>query len=246
MRKLIQGLSFAIAATIAFSSSDVRAGTITPGSLIGAADADQLEFWLGVGDQDFTRIFTGAAGVATAAGFHAAADGAGATFTVYDIVLGDRTSALIGGYTTQDWGGPEGYVADAAAFIFNLTSGEAQFAQGTPQNEIYRSSIYFPIFGVGNDIFVGYGTLGTCDGATTTYCDGDSFSFSYDQAQGQITVAGDTGFGNGDSGLQSTHWSVRSMDVYTITPAVVPLPAGLPLLGGALACLMVLRRRARR
>lgn len=220
------------------------AGTVTGGSLLSHAGADQLETWLGVSDQDFTNIWSGDAGVGTAASFHAAVDGTGPTFSIYDVTLGDGSSALIGGYTGLDWAG-SGYAYDSTAFIFNLTTGEAQFTQDSPQHALYRNASYFATFGGGHDIFGGTGTLATCGGAITISCDGYTRSHSFDNSQGQISIAGDSGAGSGDSGVYNRHIVVKSLETYSFTPTVapVPLPAGGLLLITALGGLAAARRR---
>lgn len=237
--------AFTVGLTLA-GATGALAGTVTGGSLLNGVGADQLETWLGVGDQDFTNVWAGDAGVGTASSWHAAVDGAGATFSIYDVTLGDGSSALIGGYTALSWAG-SGYAYDATAFIFNLTTGEAQFTQRDNSHSIYRySSRYFATFGAGHDIFGGHDILSTCNGNNfITLCDGYTSSLSYDSSQGQISVAGDTGYGSGDSGYDLRHIEVKSLETYTFAPAVtpVPLPAGGLLLITALGGLAAARRR---
>lgn len=232
------------AIALAFNATAASGATVTPGSLISSGQADQLDSLLGLGTQDFTRIFSGIAGVATAAQFHAAADGAGPTFTVYNIDV-DGGTALIGGYASGDWGGTTGLHADPDAFIFNLTTGELQDTQVRPDDSLSVHPEVFANFGSGHDIFVGFGILGTCNGnAAPADCNGYSYSHSYDPSQGQITVAGDTGGADGSSGLAYNRWRVLSMDVYTVTSLTpVPLPAGLPLLIAALGLMGLSQRR---
>ncbi len=222
------------------SGTGALAGTVTGGTLLSGTGADQLETWLGVSDQDFANIWAGDAGVATAASFHAAADGAGPTFSIYDVTIWDGSRALIGGYTSADWGwGGSAWVSDATAFIFNLTTGEAQFTQHySGQHSILAQSNYFATFGGGADISGGTNTLGNND---------HTYSYSYDNSQGQISIAGDSGSGNGDSGQHYSHITVNSLEVYNFAPAVatVPLPAGGLLLITALGGLAAMRRRKR-
>lgn len=219
-------------------ASHASAGIVTGGSLLASTDADQLETWLGVGDQDFTNIWSGTAGVSTAADFHAAVDGAGPTFSIYEAAF-QNTTIRIGGYTTLDWGGTTGYAYDSEAFIFNLDSGEAQFYQQYPQYAVYRNGSYFSTFGGGHDIFGGTGILGTYYGDTSAdWRDGYTYSHSYDQSQGQISVAGDSGYGGGDSGIFWDEIGVLSLEVYTIADAQnVPAPTPLGLMVAGLIAL---------
>lgn len=227
-------------------SNTSRAGAVT-GTLLDQNGADQLETWLGVGDQDFTSIWYGTAGVSTAASFHAAADGAGPTVSIYDITLGDGSNALVGGYTAVDWESAGTY-PDPTAFLFNLNTGEVQKTQDIPQSAVIVHPNFFPTFGSGHDLVAGWGILGTNYGAIGSANDGYSFSHSFDNQQGQITIAGDSGPGPGNSGYHYDHWSVNALEVFTFADAEiapVPLPAGLPLLIGALGLTGLVARKRR-
>ena len=216
------------------------ATTVTGGALLDTAGADRLEAWLGDGDLDFTNLWSGTGGVSTASEFHTAVDGAGPTFSLYGISFAGGGTAVVGGYTSLDWGGAGGYFADASAFIFNLTSDEVQTSQANPQYAIYRSAAYFPTFGGGHDLFGGYGTLATYGGTASANGDGYAYAHSYDLAQGAITTSGAPGATFDNS------WSVSSLEVYAIAPASpVPLPATLTLLMAGLGGLVALRRRSR-
>jgi hypothetical protein len=226
-------------------ASSTHAGVVTGGSLLSGGDADQLETMLGVGDQDFTNIWTGTAGVSTASSFHSAVDGAGPTFSIFEISHDDGNTYRVGGYTALDWGGTTGYQYDSTAFLFNLDSLEAQFIQTYPQYAIYRNPSYFSTFGGGHDLIGGWGTLGTYHGTAGDVYDGYSNSHSYDQTQGQIAVAGDSGYGSGNSGWGGyAAWSTISLEVYTFgTATPVPAPTNLALLGLGLFGLSLFRRR---
>ena len=220
---------------------EARATTVNGGTLLSVGEANQLETWLGVDNQNFTNIWSGLAGVATAESFHSAVDGAGPTFSIFGITLGNGQAAKIGGYTAMDWGGTIGSHSDATAFIFNLTTLEAQFHQPFGTRSIYRHANAFPTFGAGHDLYAGAIILGQCGSRVDVICDGYSQSLDYDISQGQITVIGDSGNNSGDSGLDYTHWSVNSLEVFTFSPAapttVVPIPAALPLLAGGIGML---------
>ncbi|EBA16351.1 hypothetical protein RSK20926_21539 [Roseobacter sp. SK209-2-6] len=227
-----------------------QAGVVSGGSLLSGSEADQFETWLGLGDQDFTNIWTGTAGVSTAASFHAAVDGQGPTISIFDITMGDGSNARIGGYTALDWGGSSTYYNDPTAFLFNLTTGERQTTQHN-LSSIYVHPNYFPTFGGGHDIVAGFGVLGTYNGNNShPNHDGYSYSYTYDVGQGQISVAGDSGGGSGNSGNHYSHWSINTLEVYTFATASpiapVPLPAGFPLLAGGLALLGFGANRRRR
>ena len=96
------------AAALALLPTTGSAATIVGGSdLLTAADAAQLEIWLGQGPLTLTNIFDKAASDDSFA-FHAAADGKGATFSVIEVVGmwgGDvfDKPVLIGGYNPQSW-----------------------------------------------------------------------------------------------------------------------------------------------
>lgn len=234
------------AALLAMSPFAANA-TIIGGSLLDNAGANQLETWLGVGDQDFTNIWTGTAGVSTANSFHAAVDGQGPTFSIFGVTLNDGTTARIGGFTSLSWGGYTGYQYDSTAFLFNLDTLEVQTYQNYPQYAIYRNPNYFSTFGGGHDLFAGWGILGTSNGWGNQHYDGYSLSHSYDQSQGQIAIAGDAGYGHGNSGIPYYSWRVNSLEVYTFKDSVgavdVAEPGTLALLGLGFAGMALARRK---
>ncbi|MBU2963399.1 PEP_CTERM-anchored TLD domain-containing protein [Citreicella sp. C3M06] len=236
-----------VAAPGVAQSSTVEAGP----QLLDAAGQAQLQSWIGLGDQGFTRIWRGVAGSASAESFHVGVDGMGPTVSIFQITLYDGSSALIGGHSTIDWGTESGFHADSQAFIFNLTEIEIQrpSAALSGLQAVYTDPAYFSTFGGGHDLFAGIGTLGVADPGSNIQQDGYSASYSYDTAQGQIAIHGDSGGGWGNSGYGYDAWRVEALEVYSYAapepdpvpaPMPVPLPAGLPLL---LAALIALRLR---
>ena len=232
-----------LAATALVLSTGVNAGIITGGTYLDNSGANQLEAWLGVGDQDFTNVWSGGIG-ATASDFHSAVDGVGPTFSIYEMTIYDGSSAYIGGYTNLSWAG-NAYKFDADAFIFNLSSGEVQRqidGDGTFYGlySISAAAEFFPTFGGGWDIFGGFGTLGTGD----SIYDGYTFSYTYQTSLGQISVDGDAGYGDGDSGYASTLPVITGLQVFTLDQAaVVPVPAAVWLFGSGLVGLIGVARR---
>lgn len=256
MKSLLASFGIAVCLLAPQASS---ATTVTVNSLIDTTDAQQLETWLGVGPQDFTRIFSGDAGIVSAADFHRAVDGAGPTFSIYQIRTANGAEMLMGGYTALDWG-LTGTFYDSTAFIFNLTTNELQLQQDGSTESITSSRSRFATFGGSNsfDIFGGYGTLGTCNGVVrTANCDGYTLSRAYDHSQGQISVAGDSGTGGGNSGTAFNSFSILSLEVFTFAPsqqtqtvqtsrstdgfAPIPLPAAGWLLFAAIGGLAAAR-----
>ncbi|KAB2542817.1 hypothetical protein AL035_05565 [Salipiger aestuarii] len=235
-------------------SGTAQAVTVSPvAQLLDPAGSAQLQDWIGLGDQGFTRIWQGEAGVATAAGFHAAVDGAGPTVSIFRITLHDGSASLIGGHSTIDWGTASGFHADPDAFVFNLTATEIQRPHSgvTGAQAIYVDPAYFPTFGGGHDLIGGIGTLGVAVRGSNVQQDGYSYAYSYDPGQGQIALVGDSGSGWGNSGYGYDAWSVDALEVYSYMPRItdptpdatpVPLPAALPLLAGAVLAAAALRR----
>src|SRR5699024_4412620 len=82
--------------------------------------------WLGKDSVQLSNIFTKTTG-STAADFHAAADGKGATIVVMEAVTKSGQSFLLGGYNPSAWASSGGYAVTnedslRTAFLFNLPS----------------------------------------------------------------------------------------------------------------------------
>jgi len=205
------------ACVLASVSLPASAGIITGGSLLNDADANQLETWLGVGDQDFTNVWSGAAG-ATGASWHASADGVGPTFTLIDITY-NQANFLIGGYTDVDWGSNTGYTYDADAFIFNLTSGQMRTVVN-PGFAVIAQDTRLPIFGSGYDMFAGDLAVGNGGAFGQPYVNG--WTYGADILNGNINSKAFVG--------------VNTLETFTFAPAAsVPEPATIALMGLGLA-----------
>ncbi len=153
----------AVAVVMSLASAGAHAGTIIGGSaLLDAAKLTQLETWLGEGPLVVTNIFTGVSGDGkTAPTFHAAANGQGRTFVLYQAT--SPVSAIIGGYNPQSWSSSGSYnmtpnIVDRKAFLFNLTSGALQRQRvDSPtygQYQTYNNNNYGPTFGGGMTFIV--------------------------------------------------------------------------------------------
>ena len=214
-------------------------------NLLDYASADLLEGWLGEGELAFTNIFTKAPGD-NSIDFHAAADGAGPTFSLIEILdANGEMLQVIGGYNPQSWASNDVWNltlndADRTAFIFNLTDDTPRVFYQKPttfsdgwrgQYQTGNLSNYGPIFGLGPDLFV-TGDLNM----------GHTFSWSYG-------ADGVSGFFATVSEINA-YFTVGQIEVFTFAPSVsevavapvpVPAAAGLGLLGMGLVS--ALRRR---
>jgi hypothetical protein len=103
MRKVLVGIAASVALGYGLVSSTAQAGAIVGGSsLLTTSELAQLETYLGEGPLTITRIFEKQPGLAHSANFHAAADGAGRTFTVFEMT-DDGVTRLMGGYNPLSW-----------------------------------------------------------------------------------------------------------------------------------------------
>ena len=139
------------------------AATVVTASLLSAAGQAQLETWLGRPVR-LTPIYVMQPGD-TAADFHAASDGRGATIALMRVVQGEQ-SWLVGGYNPQAWESNNSWhqtVTDPerTAFIFNLDAGRAYrqvpatyILPSLGQKQTFNGIDAGPAFGEGRDLWV--------------------------------------------------------------------------------------------
>ena len=241
-QRTLSSLARTVAAAVAIASLPciAPAATIVGGSdLLSAADADQLEAWLGEGPLTLTNIFDKAAGN-TGDDFHTAADGMGRTFSIVELV-GDFSGhvldepIIVGGYNPLSWNSLNAWNvtpldADRTAFVFNLNLG-MKFDQRRDSSTINYG--YFQTyggdamyFGGGFDLYVDWGLY---------YSSSYLYSYGSDDDRGK-TIIGypNVSFGN---------YLVGQMEVFTIS--AVPEPETWMLMLGGLGMLGVAARRRR-
>lgn len=200
------------------------------GSLLDLTLYGQLERWLGAGPLDLRNIYTRQLGN-NSRDFHAAADGAGMTFTLLQVSndLGD--SWIVGGYNPQSWSSTDGWHEtprdwQRTAFLFNYTDPQV-WRQVLSDNilpnrglrQTYNEPNHGPTFGAGPDLFVN-DRLNAALSWQVSYGGG---------AEGISIVDGSTG---------GQLFRVDALEVYSISLVPEPgqnamLAAGLGLLGWA-------------
>lgn len=243
---------------LALVSSAAEAGTIVGGStLLDATSETQLETWLGQGSLQLTNIFSKTYGDGlTSLDFHAAADGKGATFSLFNVTMndpikGESVTKTVGGYNPLSWNSSEGYhyvpdVSDRTAFIFNL-SDNLLFRENTTNiyagvdtgaNQTYNGSLHGPAFGQGGDLSTyGYSSLES----------GVSYPISYtnDDAN-QTHNYGYTGIVTHQKfdGFYFEQFTINHLEVFTIAAVPEPETYALMLAGLGLVGFAARRRQA--
>jgi hypothetical protein len=213
------------------------AATVISASLLTGAGQAQLEAWLGQ-PVKLTQVYVMQPGD-TAADFHAAADGKGATIALMRVGQGDQ-SWLVGGYNPQSWESNNTWhetVTDAqrTAFIFNLDAGR-QYRQvpatyilpSLGQKQTYNGIDNGPSFGEGRDLWV--------DGSF-------QFAYSWLMTYGDPNLQGMSMIDGSYPGPLPHLIPLQGMEVYAVSPVPEPdawamLLAGLGLTG------LLARRRA--
>lgn len=132
--------------------------------IVDAAGFTQITGWTGLpASTSWTLCYRKSEHGSSNATFHANCDGRGRTL----IVAKTDANKVLGGYTTQNWGGSCGYKNDPAAFLFSATnSHKHELRPGQETVAIFPCGTGSPIqFGSGPDLFinngVGSSALGT-------------------------------------------------------------------------------------
>lgn len=197
----------------------------------------QLERWLGAGPLDLRNIYTREQGH-NSRDFHAAADGAGMTFTLLQVSNDFGQSWIVGGYNPQSWSSTDGWHEtpndwQRTAFIFNYT--DAQLWRQVMRDNVlpnrglrqtFNDPNHGPTFGAGPDLFVN---------------DQLSAAMSWQVSYGAGLSEG-TSLIDGSTGGQL--FRVNALEVYSIS--LVPEPANTAMFIGGLGVLgwAAWRRRA--
>ena len=230
-----RSLAPALIGLLAFGQAEA-AVIVGRSSLLNAAQANQLESWLGKGAITLTNIYTKAAND-TSTSFHSAVNGKGPTFSLMSATenSGPRANAIIGGYNPVSWNSTEGHhvtapVAERTAFIFNLST-DSLFRQNlntaAGQYQTVNLASFGPTFGNGLDIYVnnnmnlGYSYL-------STYSDGSNL--------GRSIING--------SAYDGVNVSYGAIEVFSISPtAPVPEPEIYAMMAFGLGMVGFLSRR---
>lgn len=198
----------------------------------------QLLGWLGQPNSQLDQLFVRRDGD-TAAQFHTAVDGKGATFTLLMARDSGGGSWLIGGYNPQSWSSAEGEhitlpESERTAFIFNVSAGHIYRQVPTPpdqgvpdygSHQTYNCPQCGPAFGSGADLLV-----------TSDLTTGSSYLTSYYSFEPGAEPFGGSLAGTGQ-------FTYTAMEVYSVH--AIPEPGTLALLMAGLGVMAYACRKAR-
>lgn len=226
MKTMLAASSLAITMTLGLAAPAAHAQVGAP--LLDLTLYGQLERWLGAGPLDLRNIYTRETGH-NSRDFHAAADGAGMTFTLLQVTNDFGQSWIVGGYNPQSWSSTDGWHEtprdwQRTAFIFNFTdaklwrqvqSGDILPNRGLRQT--YNEPNHGPTFGAGPDLFVN-DRLNAAMSWQVSYGDGLS--------EGTSIIDGSTG---------GQLFRIDALEVYSIS--LVPEPGSTAMFVGGLGVL---------
>jgi hypothetical protein len=237
-----------------FATAAIAAATlaVSAHAALLSGNEVQLETWLGQGDLDFTNIFTKQAGD-DSGDFHTAADGKGATFTLFQAYTYNLETEkydighLLGGYNPQSWnssanGNLTPNDPERTAFIYDLTRSTIQrqnlIGYGDADSGQYQTYNH-PQFGsfFGKDLYL-FEDFYRFDLFVRDELDeGASYNYSYGGTSLETNITG---------ALFGTGFQVTEFEVYTVASATTSVPdtAGtFVLLSISLLGLVCYRRR---
>lgn len=207
-------------------------------ALLNGAGQAQLNTWLGQPVR-LTPVYIMQPGH-TAADFHKAADGKGATVTLMRVGEG-AGARLVGGYNPQSWESNNSWhqtVTDAerTAFIFNLDAGRmyrqvpaSYILPSLGQKQTFNHIDNGPSFGEGRDLWV--------DGSM-------QFAYSWLMTYGDPLLQGMSIIDGSYPGPLPAFVPLQALEVYAVSP--VPEPHGYAMLLAGLGITAMLARRNKR
>jgi hypothetical protein len=163
------------------ASNAANAGIVTNDTdILTGDDHAQLSEWLGE-DFDLTRIFAKGVDGNTSADWHQYVDGAGPTFTVFEVFNGNDRM-VVGGYNNFNWTSGDGWLINSNRdnFLFNLSTRLTYQKNDNSNFQTNNHDFYGVAFGGGVDLIVrgdlsdGYANIGHSYGDRSRY-DSESY-----------------------------------------------------------------------